>query len=515
MCALVTFLYRSRFLQKNKKGEKMLKAIPSISKKILVISITALLLISMVFFISPGRIYADYSTFDNPNYTYSVVKSAPVGVEYKWATLSPDGTKIAASKRQSDGSAEIVLMNADGTGSETVISPGNSVANIIVYWSPFWSDDGTAIGFIEAHYVGSSKIMKYDVGSHALSYVYEPTSPKDVGNVDFLGNSTTSIIFWDMVGNASDLFIWVGSTLTNITNTPDYKEYEPVSNSDGTKILYWSGETVNEPINTVHTLTLSNGAWLKDQGFTPFGWTPISSAATIPWAFWSGRANNHIGVTDTSMNDLKIYDQNGTFLYDLTGSGYSGGADQRNYFGFGFEGPNGEYIITSNAGRTTSGRDIVKVTKASTTTASTPTFKPLTPEEIASLNLSIGQQIDLYGATNIGFTKMLYDNILGRVPDSEGADNWVTALNEGSIKLGDVIFGFVFSKELEGIISPATPEEFITFLYKNVFDRNPDPDGYNNWVSLMQNGMSKEDVLLHFTDSGEFKNICEMFGLKP
>jgi len=29
----------------------------------------------------------------------------------------------------------------------------------------------------------------------------------------------------------------------------------------------------------------------------------------------------------------------------------------------------------------------------------------------------------------------------------------------------------------------------------------------------MKNGMSKEDVLLHFIESGEFKNICEMFGL--
>jgi hypothetical protein len=110
---------------------------------------------------------------------------------------------------------------------------------------------------------------------------------------------------------------------------------------------------------------------------------------------------------------------------------------------------------------------------------------------------------------------MLYDNILGRVPDSEGSNDWVTALNEGSITLGDVIFGFVFSKELEPVISPAGPEEFITFLYKNVLDRNPDPDGFNNWATLMQNGMTKEEVLLHFIDSGDFQNICEMFGLKP
>lgn len=63
-------------------------------------------------------------------------------------------------------------------------------------------------------------------------------------------------------------------------------------------------------------------------------------------------------------------------------------------------------------------------------------------------------------------------------------------------------------------ISITSPEEFITFLYKNVLDRDPDPDGYNNWVSLIQSGMSKEDILLHFIDSDEFKDICKMFGLK-
>ena len=139
--------------------------------------------------------------------------------------------------------------------------------------------------------------------------------------------------------------------------------------------------------------------------------------------------------------------------------------------------------------------------------------KPLTPEEQAALDLSIQQQVAVYGASNVGFTKTLYDNILGRAADEEGLNEWVTALNEGKITLRDVVFGFVFSKELEPIISPAGPEEFITFLYKNVLDREPDPDGFNNWLTHMQNGMTKEEVLSHFVDSDEFKSICEMFGL--
>jgi len=79
--------------------------------------------------------------------------------------------------------------------------------------------------------------------------------------------------------------------------------------------------------------------------------------------------------------------------------------------------------------------------------------------------------------------------------------------------MGDVVYCFVFSKELEPMISSLSNEEFITFLYENVLDRNADPDGYAGWVSAMNSGMSKEDVLLHFLDSTEFKDICIMFGL--
>jgi hypothetical protein len=138
--------------------------------------------------------------------------------------------------------------------------------------------------------------------------------------------------------------------------------------------------------------------------------------------------------------------------------------------------------------------------------------KPLTPQEQVMLNLSICQQADLYGKTNTGFVKTLYDNILGRVPDDEGLNNWETALSN-KMTPKDVVYYFVFSEELKPKIALMGPEEFVTFLYKNVFNREPDSDGYNNWVSLMKNGMSKEDVLLLFLNCDEFKNICIMFGL--
>jgi|GEM_PF-3519099 len=310
---------------------------------------------------------ADYHTFDNANYYYCVIVNAPSGTTYSLASLSPDGTKIVARKAVGT-SKEVALMNADGTG-EIVISPGDSgTGDINSYTGPFWSDDGTAIGFLEVHNANPNKVVVYDIASATRSYIYQPTSPDDVANCDFLGSSKTSIVFWDYgpVGGA-DLFTWDGTTRTNITNTPNHKEYEPVSNADGTKIVYWSGETATEPVATTHTLTYTGGAWVKDVGFTPIPGTY--------WATWTTTAATHIALSvmsqpdwsqpnyATGTFDICIYDSAGNFVTDLTGSGYTGGNGQWNFFGVGpAQGPSGQFVITSNAGRGgTPGRDIIMV----------------------------------------------------------------------------------------------------------------------------------------------------------
>jgi parallel beta-helix repeat protein len=308
-----------------------------------------------------GSSYRDYTTMDNPDYYYAAVKTAPSGVTYRQAGFNPNRDRIVAQRQYTDGAItrrEVVLMNADGSD-EIYISPGDSgEGDIYGYMNPFWSDDGTVVGYAEVHNASWNKIIAYNVASQTSSYIYEPAD-SDVANPDFLGNSTTAIVFWAYgpVGGA-DLFTWDGATLTNITNTPDYKEYEPNSNEDGTVILYWSGETTTEPINNTHTLTYSAGSWVVDMGFTPI--------ADTYWSFWSGQSNNNIGVV-TGCNtlgyggtlDIHIYDQTGTYLYDLTGPGYTGATGQWNFIGFNYEGNNGEILFTSNAGRTEAGRDII------------------------------------------------------------------------------------------------------------------------------------------------------------
>jgi hypothetical protein len=318
--------------------------------------ITFVTLIALCFAMLPAQeVQADWSTFNHPDYYYAPLTNAPTGTYYRSAGFNPDGTKIVAQKTWG-GQTEVVLMDADGSN-EIIISPGDSgTGDIAQYSNPFWSDDGTVIGFVEVHVSNPNKVIAYDVAAGTRSYIYEPTT-SDVANPDFIGSSKTSIIFWAYgdVGGA-DLWTWDGTTLTNITDTDNYKEYEPISNADGTKIVYWSGETTTEPIRTTHTLTYTGGVWVKDQDFTPIPDTY--------WGYWTTPDATHIALTVDSTKDILLYDSDGNFVADLSGAGYDagtiGGVNQWNFFGNMPQGGAGEFVITSNAERgATAGRDII------------------------------------------------------------------------------------------------------------------------------------------------------------
>ena len=54
----------------------------------------------------------------------------------------------------------------------------------------------------------------------------------------------------------------------------------------------------------------------------------------------------------------------------------------------------------------------------------------------------------------------------------------------------------------------------MNILYQALFDRNADTEGKANWVSLLDNGVSRAYVLKGFTDSSEFNNLCSVYGIR-
>ena len=189
----------------------------------------------------------------------------------------------------------------------------------------------------------------------------------NLDNSDFYGSHTDQWVAWAWNSGTgeADLHLYSASGAQwsqdrNLTSSASYSEYEPDSNRAGDKILYWSGETTAEPIDTTHTLTYDPGTdtWVKDVGFNPITYST--------WAFWS-RDETEIGLTKYDSGsgygkgDLYVYDSSGNFSFDLTGPGVGQGLYSQ-YFGFNFAtGPVGlgrEYLFDSNAENTSGGRDI-------------------------------------------------------------------------------------------------------------------------------------------------------------
>lgn len=99
----------------------------------------------------------------------------------------------------------------------------------------------------------------------------------------------------------------------------------------------------------------------------------------------------------------------------------------------------------------------------------------------------------------------LYRATLDRDPDRGGHKQWTDALVDGSQGLLDVISGFVGSREFQRTYGDATNREFVTLLYNNVLDRDPDKAGMDNWLTHLREGTrSREEVVRGFAQSGEF-----------
>jgi hypothetical protein len=141
--------------------------------------------------------------------------------------------------------------------------------------------------------------------------------------------------------------------------------------------------------------------------------------------------------------------------------------------------------------------------------------RPLTPEEIVALNLTIGEQVDRYGATNNGFVRMLYDNALGRVYDGGGFGFWTGELTANTMAGSQIAYHFIFSAELAPTINSLSDNDFIAFLYQTLMNRSYDSEGYANWQQHFESGMTREEMVNYFVNSPEFAGICASFNVTP
>jgi hypothetical protein len=108
-----------------------------------------------------------------------------------------------------------------------------------------------------------------------------------------------------------------------------------------------------------------------------------------------------------------------------------------------------------------------------------------------------------YGALdNSQFVTLIYQNVLGRAPDSEGHAFWLGELNSGARTRGMVMIGFSESPEYRGL---SGAEVDVVLAYFGMLRRTPDPGGFAFWVGYIDAGNAPHQVLEAVAASGEYR----------
>lgn len=96
----------------------------------------------------------------------------------------------------------------------------------------------------------------------------------------------------------------------------------------------------------------------------------------------------------------------------------------------------------------------------------------------------------------------MYDATLDRLPDPGGLVGWV-ALYDGGMSLTQIAQSFVASPEFQARYGALSNQQFIEQLYRFCLNREGDAPGVQAWVDLLNNGTSRAQVVVGFSESPE------------
>ncbi len=108
--------------------------------------------------------------------------------------------------------------------------------------------------------------------------------------------------------------------------------------------------------------------------------------------------------------------------------------------------------------------------------------------------------IDLYDYDANGPIARLYQAYFLRRPDAGGLEYW----NSQGIALDAVSEAFAASDEFATLYGTLSNQAFVEQVYMNVMGRGPDEGGRTFWSSQLYSGMRRGSVMLNFSESPEY-----------
>lgn len=100
----------------------------------------------------------------------------------------------------------------------------------------------------------------------------------------------------------------------------------------------------------------------------------------------------------------------------------------------------------------------------------------------------------------------LYQACFDRTPDAEGLGFWIKQMDAGNVTLHGTAGHFLASAEFATVYGdPAELSDlnYLALLYANVLGRTPDAAGFDFWRTQQDNGISRADMLVAFSESVE------------
>ncbi len=138
------------------------------------------------------------------------------------------------------------------------------------------------------------------------------------------------------------------------------------------------------------------------------------------------------------------------------------------------------------------------------------TFQAETDQPVDHRTRGMSASARLFGADSeellVGHADVLrlYWAFFNRDPDSDGANYWIAQFDEGAT-LDDIAFSFAGSEEFTNTYGDTVDRQFVKIVYRNVLGRSPDTEGFNYWVGLLaEPAVSRVDVVRWISASSEF-----------
>ncbi len=101
----------------------------------------------------------------------------------------------------------------------------------------------------------------------------------------------------------------------------------------------------------------------------------------------------------------------------------------------------------------------------------------------------------------------LYKAFFNRNPDKNGANYWINLHTNTGVTIERIAENFGNSKEFGKLYSNMKNQDFVSRIYNNVLNRQPDPNGHAYWTKRLNEGLSRVKLVQFVSDGIEFRRL--------